>query len=782
MDVLSLFNNSNCDQLTLQQTEIKNKIKSYLLSGNFGIEKEHMRMSKDKKISQTKHPFTDKRNHRYISTDFCESQVEMVTPMCKSVSEAYNFLINIHNVVVDTIAQNGEWLWQLSNPPSIISDDEIIIDSADTSNDNVAKYKEYLSKKYCKKMQLYCGIHFNFSFDKQFMNLLYELNGGLNSYFDFKNEYYLKLAKYCEKYSWFIVHLTGASPVFHNSFLDEKKLFQDNCFINYSSMRNGIYGYRNNKQVILDYSGFEQYCNSVEKLINNGELYSIAENYNHTRLKTKGKYSLDNLKKSGFEYIELRMIDLNPLEYVGISKDDLDLIHLLIVYFATKEDFIYSKNEQKTSYKNHINASKHSNDKKIRIDGDEYTKKEATIVLLSEMLSFYDIIQNNDAINLILSKLNKIRHSEKSYSDKVIDLLKTQDYTEYGYNLANKYYNDYLNEDYRFFGSEDMELSTQSIMKACLKFGIKYEILDKTDNFLRLKNDDIVKYVREANKTDMDNYVTTLIMSNKKVTKKILQENNFNVPQGWLYTDMQNAIKDYSKYANSKIVIKPKSTDCGLGISIFNNTFNVNKYNNAIKIAFSYDKNILIEQYIEGSEYRFHIIGEQVIAILKRVPTNVIGDGGSTIRELIKEKNKNPRRGEKHKKPLTKIEVGLEENLCLQTQGLSIDDVIETGKIVYLRKNSNISTGGDGYDCTDEINKSYCDIALNATQCVGAKFCGVDIIIQNINETANSNNHSIIELNFNPSIWIHCYPSKGKSRPVAEKTVQYLFNLDDNKI
>ncbi|MGL4988928.1 MAG: bifunctional glutamate--cysteine ligase GshA/glutathione synthetase GshB, partial [Cetobacterium sp.] len=131
-----------------------------------------------------------------------------------------------------------------------------------------------------------------------------------------------------------------------------------------------------------------------------------------------------------------------------------------------------------------------------------------------------------------------------------------------------------------------------------------------------------------------------------------------------------------------------------------------------------------------------------------------------------------------YKTPLEKIKLGEPEKMFLKAQNLTIDYKPKENEVVYLRENSNISTGGDSIDFTDDILDVYKNIAIKASKAVGAKICGVDMMIEDITKENPSGNYSIIELNFNPAIHIHCYPYKGKNRNLGEKILKALRFLD----
>jgi D-alanine-D-alanine ligase-like ATP-grasp enzyme len=233
-------------------------------------------------------------------------------------------------------------------------------------------------------------------------------------------------------------------------------------------------------------------------------------------------------------------------------------------------------------------------------------------------------------------------------------------------------------------------------------------------------------------------------------------------------------MKKYSDFAGKDIVIKPKSTNFGEGVLILKDMKSKEDYNNAIVHALKYDNSVMIEEFVEGKEYRFLVIGEEVVAVMHRDPANVVGNGSQNIKELVDEKNRNPQRGNGHMTPLEKINISLIEENHLARQDKDIYYVPNKGEIVYLRENSNISTGGDSIDFTDDILDEYKIIALNSAKAVGAKICGADIIIQDVNAEPTKNNHSIIELNFNPILYGHDFPYKGQNRYVERKILDLL--------
>jgi glutamate--cysteine ligase len=327
---------------------------------------------------------------------------------------------------------------------------------------------------------------------------------------------------------------------------------------------------------------------------------------------------------------------------------------------------------------------------------------------------------------------------------------------------------------YKTYGYEDLELSTQILIKEALKRNLKVDVLDRKENFISISNNKKTEYVKQATKTGLDSYISFLIMENKLVTKNVLKKSNIRVPKGKIYVSFEEIISDYDNYKNKNIVIKPNSTNFGIGVNIIENLNSKEDFYEASKIAFENDKTVLVEEFIKGREYRFLVIGDDVEAVMYRVPANVTGDGEKSIKQLVEIKNQNPLRQKGYISPLEKIQLNKEEEIFLRQSNKDFNYIPKKNETVYLRENSNISTGGDSIDITDDVNSEYKKLAVKASKSVGAKICGADIIIKDINDIPNENNYSVIELNFNPALHIHTYPFKGKGREPAKKVLDLL--------
>lgn len=762
----------------------EHKLSNLLLSGNFGLEKENLRTDKNGHLALTPHPdvFGDKAKHPYITTDFAEAQVEMVTPTFASSKEALKFMEALHDLV--SLELKDEVLWPYSLPPVLPQDDNLIKE-AQFTDPEITEYREYLAHKYGKRKQLLSGVHFNFSFSDKFMQLLYCANPDNLSYREFRDQVYLKVARYYLKYCWLVIYLTGANSVAHESYIacckrPKEKITSDSyAFAGSCSFRNGVSGYRNLEHFYVSYNSLYDYIADIKHAIADGHIIAAKEYYSQLRLKgrTKGGV-LDDLYNNGINYVEIRTLDLNPLTKVGITPESLELIHLLLVHSLVAQDFWMSDDEYRFANQNQILAADGSRSEEIML---QYSVAEQRSLRAwgSEFLN--EVETTLASLGIASEKLQvlsdyrlQLEKNENSYAAQIAREVEVNGYSHYFMQQSNDYLYQSQQTYYKFHGFEDLELSTQILLKEAIKSGVSYKFLDRQDNFIELKHGKTTQLIKQATKTSLDNYATILAMENKVVTKELVARKGVNVPCGESYFALADAMIDYPLFEHKAIVVKPNSTNFGIGITIFKHDFSEDEYRRALEIAFKHDNKVLVEDFVAGKEYRFFVIDGAVAGILHREPANVIGDGIHSIRELVAEKNLDPLRGYGYVTPLEKIRLEEAEAMFLKAQGLTFDSLPKAEQKVYLRENSNISTGGDSLDFTDEMPKAYKRIAVKAAESVGAKICGVDMMIRDINNPYPENNYAVIELNFNPAIHIHTYPYRGKDRRLARKLLKML--------
>ena len=738
----------------------ENNLEELFSRVKIGLEKEGQRVFKNGIISKTPHPkvFGHRHEHPYIQTDFAESQLELITTPENSEKDVIRILNAIHEVVLKNLPED-EYIWPLSMPSILPNEEDIQV--AQFANKRDVEYREYLVEKYGKYKQMVSGIHYNFQIDDELMKKISEITN--TPLVEVKNSVYMKLARQFLRYQWLLVYLYGASPS------AEDKYFSDNNkpdgFVR--SLRTSQYGYVNEKDIVVSYDSLEKYIEDLTGYVKNKKLIAEKEFYSSVRF--RGEDTVAKFPQKGIKYMEFRLFDLNPFAPFGILEKDVRFIHLFLKTLVWIEE-VDKKNSQKIGYE-YSEKTALSNPLSV----SEYL--EEGLWLLNQMKELAEVLHLSESDRLIIKeKEDELNDPMLTIAAKLINSYQETNSVNVGMELAKQYKKEALKENYSLNAYANMELSTQAVIEDAMKIGLKVQVIDENDQFLRLEYKGKIEYVKNGNMTSKDSYISPLIMENKIVTKKILDEQGFRVPRGYEISNLEEAVRIFNYVKNKPIVIKPKSTNFGLGISIFKHgTTSLDDYSKAIKFALKEDKDVLIEEFIEGTEYRFFVIEGKTKAVLLRVPANVEGDGKHTIRELVKIKHGNPLRGDAKKTPLKKIELGEIEELQLKEQGFNFETVLENGEIAYLRENSNISTGGDSIDMTDEVHQSYKELAVKITDAMMAKVCGVDLIIPNIKKEATKENYGVIEANFNPMMMMHIYPHQGKSRRLSLDILKMLF-------
>lgn len=763
-----------------------------LLKGNYGIEREGLRVNHKGELSQNDHPsvFGDKSDNSYITTDFAESQIEVITPPFKNVEESYNFSNSLYDIVAMEIGD--EYLWPQSMPSIIPEDNEIKVAQYGENKKGIEArlYREKLIEKYGGKKQLICGIHYNFSFDDELINKLYNSKLGNEllkntkyqnqklEYKEFKDGIYLKITRNYLRYRWLIIYLLGASGVVDQSYIkkcvNSAKRIGGDGFSNEGALsyRNSECGYKNKVDLFPNYDSVKEYIESLKGFINDKLIDSHKELYSSIRLKPIDVNDfMNSLSEDGIQYLEYRSIDINPFEKGGISLDDLYFLQVFNLFLLVDEESDYDKWQEEGVENQNIISKFGQNDVMLKKDGNLISKEQWGLEILEKIKNINKELNlgKEEVIDLMIKK---IKNRKLTYAYRIEKKVKEEGYINAHLNIAKEYKEDANNNRFKLDGYEKLELSTQILMKESIKRGIKVDIIDKSENFISLKKNGQLEYVKQATKTSKDNYVTVLIMENKSVTKKVLLGNNIKVPEGIEANSIEEALTVIKNYVNIPIVIKPKSTNFGIGISIFKDGANEESIKKAFELAFKHDNTVLIEEFIRGKEYRFLVMDDKVVGILHRVPANVKGDGIKSITKLVEIKNQDPLRGYHYVTPLEKINLDENAELFLKQQNKDFNYIPEKDEIVYLRENSNISTGGDSIDYTDDISEKFKNIAVNAAKAVNARICGVDMMLEDYSD--KNSKYAIIELNFNPAIHIHCYPYKGVERKIGVDVLKVL--------
>ena len=276
----------------------------------------------------------------------------------------------------------------------------------------------------------------------------------------------------------------------------------------------------------------------------------------------------------------------------------------------------------------------------------------------------------------------------------------------------------------------------------------------------------------QATVTSQTSSIGVELACDKDDTKHLLEQAEVPIPKGDIIRT-ERGLKEVIDDIGYPIVIKPVNGNHGRGI-----TTNINTIEDAL-IAFNAAKEVsryvIVERYITGEDFRILVINNKMVAAAKRSPAHVIGDGKSTIQQLIDKVNEDPRRGFGHEKVLTKIEINNLTLEILKENNLTPDSVVEKGEYVKLKNTANLSTGGTAEDVTDLVHPSNVFMAERISKIINLDICGIDIMAHTLTEPISDTGGAVLEVNAGPGFRMHLQPSSGLPRNVAANVVDMLF-------
>jgi cyanophycin synthetase len=314
--------------------------------------------------------------------------------------------------------------------------------------------------------------------------------------------------------------------------------------------------------------------------------------------------------------------------------------------------------------------------------------------------------------------------------------------------------------------------STQALLDEAASRDIPYIRLDRY-SLVQLGQGVHQQRIR-ATMTSRTSGIAVDIASDKKLTNRLLDSAGLPVPRSEVVETEDDAVAA-ARRLGYPCVLKPLDGNHGRGVVLDL------RDEDAVRAAFpaalreSRSRDVIVETYITGRDYRCLVIGGRLAAVAERVPASVTGDGEHTIRELVDATNADPRRGIGHEKVLTRI--GLDENAgaVLASQGLTLDSVPAAGAFVKLALTGNMSTGGTSIDRTTEAHPDNIEIAETAARVVGLDIAGIDFICPDIEVPVRETGGGIVEVNAAPGFRMHTHPTEGEPQYVAKPVIDLLF-------
>jgi len=437
-----------------------------------GIEKESLRISKENTISSANHPIAlgSALTNKYITTDFSEALLELITPAHSSVE---NVLKNLNEICKFVMEETSETIWPSSIPCKIENEDSIRLANYGTSNSGQLKtlYRSGLSHRYGSMMQTVSGIHYNFSFSDA---LFESLKDGENLQ-NFKNKKYLSLIRNFRRNAWMILYLFGSSPVVPKTFISDRKNFlkelnEDDLFLEYATcLRMSELGYMSEAQdkLYIAYNNIEEYLRDLKNaltkkhkryeevgLIKHGKRIQIntsiiqIENEYYSSIRPKrvtplGERPINVLRDQGIDYLEIRALDNNSFLPSGIDEDTSYFLEAYLIGCFFDEDKKASQSEIKELLANWENVVKRGRDPKLKLqkNKEKITVKDSGMQVIDSLRNIFEKMPSEmeDYTRKVMKSLDvqekKLNDSSLTPSGQIVNDLQSNNKTWEALNL-----------------------------------------------------------------------------------------------------------------------------------------------------------------------------------------------------------------------------------------------------------------------------------------------------------------------------------------------------------
>ncbi|MEL6371982.1 MAG: cyanophycin synthetase [Pseudomonadota bacterium] len=329
---------------------------------------------------------------------------------------------------------------------------------------------------------------------------------------------------------------------------------------------------------------------------------------------------------------------------------------------------------------------------------------------------------------------------------------------------------DEIDDFFAFASRRSLGPSAMALVKAAEERDIPWSRLND-DSLIQLGQGKYQKRI-EAALTSQTPCIAVDIAKNKEFCTELLYDLGLPVPEQRYVRDNKKAVTA-AKKIGFPVVVKPVDGNHGRGVSV--NLQTEDEVWDAFDKAADEGSGVIVEQMIPGADHRLLVINGELVAAAKRVPARVVGDGRSTVEELIEIENRDPRRGVGHENMLTRLELDKEADRMLASQGFKADSVLKEREEAFLRRTANLSTGGTAVDVTEVIHPDNKLMAERAIKAVGLDIGGVDFLTTDITKSYRETGGAICEINAGPGIRMHIAPSEGEPKDVGGAVMDMLF-------
>ncbi len=433
--------------------------------GGIGLEKESLRVSKAGTLAQTPHPevLGSALTNPYITTDYSEPMLEFITPPFADVCDALDFLRDTQQFVYDNL--DDELLWSTSMPCVVAGETSIPVAKYGSSNLGQMKtvYRRGLGHRYGRVMQVIAGIHYNYSFKDEFWQHYQSIEQDKGSLQDFISSGYFDALRNLQRYGWLIPYLFGASPAICKSFLNGQQTnlqeYNENSFYEpyATSLRLGEIGYRNSREseigITANYNSLQEYIETLRCAIETPysgyeeigiEKDGVYQQLNTNILQIENEYyssvrpkqilqglekPVNALRDRGVQYLELRSVDVNPFDPLGVNEQQLRFIQLFIIFCCLQDSPAFDVEERKMIDANLLLTAHRGREPGLKLDTPNGEKQLTSWAheLVEQILPLAELLdkshENTPYRDACEAQLELINDAEKTPSATILRMM-----------------------------------------------------------------------------------------------------------------------------------------------------------------------------------------------------------------------------------------------------------------------------------------------------------------------------------------------------------------------
>lgn len=549
------------------------------------------------------------------------------------------------------------------------------------------------------------------------------------TYLDFRNQLYLKVAQQLIAHQWFVEYLFGANPYdFANGQKEGQVAPKRNC----SAVLNELELSQLNQ---VDYRSVDAYLATSKQL--------TCQDW--VRL---GCTKLTDAKQNGILYLEIYTANYDDQQCLAIGKDYLKLLEVMIGYFLMTSGLsndelnqVLSQSRQQTQ---------------VIVSQSPYTKNQAihtSLHLLEELNRFANDFAYSEWQPVYTKLKKRIHDPQETPAAKL--LRQPTSILEFGKHQALKWQQELSSS------TKKLDLNSQKLLQAAILKGIPYRVLLPQAGILQIGQRVIVKGIQ----TEKNSVAYQELLLYKQQAKSLAQQAGFYTLQAWEINNMQQAHELYSRIKQRAIVVKSALANGQQAAQVFRLGPSKAEFIEAVSRLLKQKQPVLVERVVSGSTYRALIAEGQVVSIVEKIPANVVGDGRSTLKQLLAKKQF----------VLDEVEIA-----TLKNQGIEFDEVIPRGIQVLLRYDASSNTNAQYLEVLDEIEQSYLLRIVKLAKCLHLNDGGIDVILPNLYQPYDPNHPDLMvflsahtEIDYR----IHENVMLVEKQNVAEKLLQ-AWNLD----